>query len=98
MYIDDILVYSASIQEHMETLVFLLNRLMKAGYRLNLDKCEFLQEQIKYLGFVIDKDGVRPDPLKMEVLANTTVPKTKKEVKSFLAMVNYYRSFFACFV
>ena len=64
VYLDDILVWSSSVEEHMEHLSIVFNCLCKAGLTLKPRKCSFAQTQVLYLGHVISVDGVLPDPMK----------------------------------
>ena len=61
------------------------------------DKCEFLRPEIEYLGHIVDKNGVRPDPQKIIAVKEFPVPKTQKNVKQFLELARYYRRFFEGF-
>ena len=57
------------------------------------DKCSFAKLEIKFLGHVVSRDGRRPDPEKIEAIAEMPVPKDPKQLKSFLGMISYYSSF-----
>jgi hypothetical protein len=65
--------------------------LVEADARLNLLKCTFLREQLKYLGFVFTKKGIRADPMKAEAISRIVPPSTKKQLRGFLGMSNYLR-------
>lgn len=63
------------------------------GLTVKLSKCTFLQEQVKYLGFIISKEGLRPDPEKLDAIVNAPTPENISQLKSFLGMLNYYGKF-----
>ena len=91
VYMDDIVVYSSSLEEHANKLKKLLGRLQTAGLTLQPEKSHFLQKQIAYLGHVITQYGVKPDPRKIEAVQKFSRPKTRKNIKQFLGLIGYYR-------
>lgn len=93
IFMDDVIIYSATLEEHMRKLREVLQRFKKAGLILQTEKCHFLRRKIVYLGHVISEDGVQPDPDKIRAVKAFPVPKSKKNVKQFLGLVNYYRRF-----
>ena len=92
-YLDDIIIYSRSEQEHLEHLEEIFIRLKAAGLKLKLEKCCFFKKHIQYLGHLISADGIQPLPEKLESIAKMPAPKNPKEVKQFLGLVGYYRKF-----
>ena len=91
-YIDDLLVVShGSFEEHIEELDTVMKRLHNAGLKCKIDKCMFAQPEIEYLGYIITKDGIKPNPKKIQAIVNLQRPSTKKEVRHFVGMVQYYR-------
>ena len=92
-YIDDILIFSGSFQEHLQHLQLVFDRLKEAGLTLKADKCHFCVEKVLYLGHVITKDGIFVDEKKTEKVSKYPVPKSQTEVRSFLGLCNYYRRF-----
>ena len=88
-YLDDIIIYSRSEQEHLEHLEEIFIRLKAAGLKLKLEKCCFFKKHMQYLGHLISADGIQPLPEKAKMPA----PKNPKEVKQFLGLVGYYRKF-----
>ncbi|KAF7701749.1 hypothetical protein HF521_001032, partial [Silurus meridionalis] len=69
LYLDDIVVFSTSITQHLERLEVVLSRLEREGLKARLEKCAFLQQEVKYLGHVISSRGVATDPSKIEAVA-----------------------------
>ena len=92
-YLDDIIIYSRSEQEHLEHLEEIFIRLKAAGLKLKLEKCCFFKKHIQYLGHLISADGIQPLPEKLESIAKMPAPKNPKEVKQFLGLIGYYRKF-----
>ena len=92
-YIDDILVFSNSFQEHLQHLELVFEKLKGAGLTLKADKCHFAVEKVLYLGHIITKDGVFVDEKKTEKVSQYPTPKSQTEVRSFLGLCNYYRRF-----
>jgi hypothetical protein len=92
-YVDDILIYSNSEEEHQEHVNKVLQRLQKAGLQADIDKSEFHVTTTKYLGFIISTDGIRVDPSKIEAIQKWQPPGTVKGVQSFLGFCNFYRRF-----
>lgn len=92
-YLDDIIVCGTNIRHHMENLTKVLQRLTDYGFALKVQKCSFLASEIKYLGHIIDKNGLRPDPAKIEKIKKMPAPKNVTELQSFIGAVNYYGKF-----
>ena len=93
VYIDDIVVYAATLDEHDQKIFRLFKRLSEAGLRLQPEKCTFLADEVGYLGHVISAEGVRPDPKKIKAVKNSPVPRSVRNIKEFLGLVGYYRKF-----
>lgn len=83
-YLDDIIIISATFEEHVSLLLKVLDKLRKANLTINLEKCEFFRSQLKYLGYVVDANGLRTDPDKVQAILNFPVPTNGKELKRFL--------------
>ena len=90
-YLDDIIIYSRSENEHLEEKIF--TQLKAAGLKLKLEKGCFFKKHIQYLGHLISTEGIQPLPEKLESIAKMPAPKNPKEVKQFLGLVGYYRKF-----
>ncbi|GBG66760.1 hypothetical protein CBR_g68746 [Chara braunii] len=93
IYLDDILVYSRTLDEHIVHLCVVLNRLRLAKYKANLDKCEFAKQELEYLGhFVMPKD-IRPLADKIQAIVDWPEPRCTMDVRSFMGLVGYYQRF-----
>ncbi|XP_003738321.3 uncharacterized protein K02A2.6-like [Galendromus occidentalis] len=93
VYLDDILVMGSSQTEHDGRLLKVLSRLQEWGFRLGLAKCHFNAPSVKYLGVIVDKDGIRADPQKIQAIRNLRRPENISEVRSLLGLINYYGRF-----
>lgn len=93
VYFDDILVASKSFEEHLHHLQLVFDRLHIAGLRLKPTKCLFLCEEVPYLGYVISKHGIRPDPMKTDKVRNFPTPTDPTKVRQFLGLASYYQRF-----
>ena len=93
VYIDDILVTGPTLEEHLSTLDKVLEKLGRAGLRLNKPKCFFLQPSIEYLGYIIDKDGLHPTEEKVRAIKEAPKPRNVSELRSFFGIINYYGQF-----
>lgn len=93
VFFDDILVYSDTLAAHTEHLRSVLALLRRDNWQVKLSKCSFGQQQISYLGHVINSQGVSSDPQKIIKVATWPVPQNSKEVRSFLGLAGYYRKF-----
>ncbi|KAD4180450.1 hypothetical protein E3N88_29041 [Mikania micrantha] len=97
VFIDDILIYSKSEQEHEDHLRKVLELLRAEQLYARFSKCEFWLKEVHFLGHVINKDGIHVDPAKIEAIKNWTTPSTPTEIRSFLGLAGYYRRFIANF-
>jgi len=93
VYLDDIVIYGASLEEHNRRLTEVLERLRKNKLKLQPDKCEFLRKEVTYLGHIVTENGIRPDPSKITAVKNFPVPTKLKEVQAFIGLAGYYRKF-----
>ncbi|GJV52494.1 putative reverse transcriptase domain-containing protein [Tanacetum coccineum] len=92
VFIDDILIYSKSKQEHEEHLTLILELLKKEELHAKFSKCEFWIPKVQFLGHVIDSKGIHVDPAKIEFIKDWASPKTPTEIRQFLGLASYYRS------
>ena len=93
VFVDDILVHTAEVEEHEQLLRWVLKRLVETDYYANPDKCEFFQPEISFLGHVISEKGVAVQQHKVKAVREWPVPQTRKQVKAFLGLTGYYRKF-----
>ncbi|GBG63145.1 hypothetical protein CBR_g36914 [Chara braunii] len=93
VYLDDILVFSRTLQEHQGHLRQVLEKLREANFKINAKKCEWVKTQVLYLGHVLDGDGIRPEDSKIAAIRDWSTPRTMTEVRSFLGLANYYKKF-----
>ncbi|XP_042142281.1 uncharacterized protein K02A2.6-like [Ixodes scapularis] len=93
IFLDDILIGGESKEQHDRRLRAVLQRFKEDGLRLNKAKCTFNTMQVVFLGFRIDKDGVRPTEDKVKAIHEAPEPKNKQELQSFLGLLNFYHRF-----
>lgn len=93
IYLDDILVYSRTFDDHLFHLRQVFDRLRQANLKLKPSKCHFACAKVPYLGHTVSGDGVVPDPEKISAVKNFPQPHNVKSVRSFLGLANYYRRF-----
>ena len=91
IYLDDLLVYSKTESLHMMHLKRVLQRLREHDLYAKLAKCNFFTSELKYLGHLVGKDGLKPDPDKVEVVKNWPTPTSVQQVRQFLGLSNYFR-------
>ena len=92
-YVDDVVIATPTLEDHIERLEEVFSCMKQAGLKCKPSKCEILRDSIKYLGRLVDKDGVRPDPEAVEAVLTWKAPKTDTQLMSFLGFANYYREF-----
>ena len=93
MYLDDILIYSNDLAQHKKDVRNIMETIQKAGMKLKPSKCEFHKNETEYLGFIINPDGVRADPVKTRAIEQWKNPKTVKDIQCFTGFCNFYRRF-----
>ena len=93
IYIDDIILFSKSVDEHLKHLEEVFQRLRDANLKLNPKKCEFAKQELEYLGHLVTPNGIKPCPSKIQAVKEFPVPKNLKQLRSFLGLANYYRRF-----
>ena len=92
-YLDDILIYSDTYEEHVEHVKKVMRKLQEKELPLKLSKCEFHKHEIAFLGYLISDKGLAPDPAKVKAVEEWPEPRNVKDVQSFLGLANYYRKF-----
>ncbi|GJS13646.1 putative reverse transcriptase domain-containing protein [Tanacetum coccineum] len=97
VFIDDILIYSKSKEEHEVHLRLVLELLKKEKLYAKFSKCEFWLQEVHFLGHVVNQNGIHVDPSKIEAVKNWKAPTTPSEIQSFFGLAGYYRHFIANF-
>ena len=92
-YLDDIIIFSKTEEEHLQHLEEIFVRLRKFGLKMKREKCSFFKKHIQYLGHLVSERGFEPLPEKLESIRKMTAPRTAKEVKQFLGLIGYYQKF-----
>ena len=93
IYLDDLIIFANSFEEHQERLQKVLQRLRECNLKLSGEKCFFLQERVKFLGHVVSGQGVETDPDKTDRVKNWPTPTNPDDLRSFVAFAGYYRRF-----
>lgn len=93
VYIDDILIASENAEEHKQHLRSLFERLRQYGLTINFSKCLFGVSELEFLGYLVTENGLKPLPSRVEAIMQYKLPKTVKELRCFLGMINFYRRF-----
>ena len=93
LYLDDVIIFSRTYEEHLERLIAVFEKLREAGLKLSTSKCHFFRREIKYLGHVISSSGIAVDPGKISCVKDWPEPKTVTEVQRFLGFTSFYRRF-----
>ena len=92
-YVDDVVIATPTLEDHIKRLEEVFSCMKQAGLKCKPSKCEILRDSIKYLGRLVDKHGMRPDPEAVEAVLTWKAPKTDTQLMSFLGFANYYREF-----
>src|SRR6185503_18641217 len=95
IYLDDILIFSKTLKEHLEHIKLVLEILRRNQLYGNLKKCDFLKEEIEFLGHIVSKEGIQVDPKKTKTIDEWKPLKDVHDVRSFLGLTNYYKKFIA---
>ena len=96
-YLDDIITFSKTKEEHLQHLEEIFVRLCKFGLKMKCEKCSFFKKHIQYLGHLVSERGFELLSEKLESIRKMPAPRTAKEVKQFLGLIGYYRKFVPCF-
>ena len=90
---EDVLIYTNTLQEHLESLRKVYEVLREEKFYANPDKCSHAQPEIEYCGFLLGVNGIRPQPRKLMAVHIWPVPRTPQEIKSFLGLCGFYQRF-----
>ena len=93
VYLDDILIYSGSMEEHISHVCQVLTRLLENRLFVKAEKCDFHVDTVSFLGYIIQSGSIKPDPEKIRAVEEWPVPKSRKELQRFLGFANFYRRF-----
>lgn len=92
-YLDDIITWAPTFEDHICRLRLVFDRLRAAGLKLKPTKCRFLRKQVAFLGHVVSSHGIKTDPEQVKAVKTWPVPLNVKELQSFLGLASYYRKF-----
>ena len=98
VYMDDIVIFSKSLQELLQHLKLIFEELKQSGLKIQLDKSEFLRKEVPFLGYIIAANGIKPNPDNIKAILKYSIPKTQKEVRIFLGLTGFYRKFIKNYV
>ncbi len=93
VYLDDILIFSLSLQEHVQHVRQVLQRLLENGLFVKAEKCEFHAQSVPFLGYIVSVEGMRMDPEKIKAVVEWPSPDSRKALQRFLGFANFYRRF-----
>ena len=93
IYLDDIIIFSKTPEDHIERLRRVFQKIDEAGLHLKPSKCEFFKKRVEYLGHIVSTNGIETNPKKIKDIINWPVPDTVTQLRSFLGFCNYYRKF-----
>ena len=91
IYLDDVIVFSKTLEEHVLRLRAVFEKLKQMGLKLKPSKCEFFRQELSYLGHVVSKGGIQTEPKKVIAIHKWPTPSNMTEVRSFLGFSNYYQ-------
>ena len=92
-YVDDIFCGSNTFEEHLSDVERVLNQLLQSGLKIRFEKCTFFKKKVKWLGHILSKEGIQPDPEGIQVIKNLKRPKDVKELRSVLGSMLYFKDF-----
>ena len=93
VYLDDILIYSDNLEQHQKDVAAILRAIRRQGMKLKPSKCECHQPETEYLGFIINNEGVKVDPIKTAAIWDWKGPTNKKGIQDIMGFCNFYRPF-----
>ncbi len=98
VYLDDIIIFFQTIEEHLQHMRKVLETLRQVELKLKLKKCEFIKKQLKYLGFIIGKFEIKSDPNKVRAIVNQPAPTNQTQIRSFLGMIGFFKNYIQGFL
>src|SRR5690349_21327748 len=93
IYLDDVIIYFKTFEEHLKYIKEVFDQIRNANLRLKAEKCYFAAEELQFLGHVVGKDGVKPDPEKVDKVANYLIPTNLRDLRGALGLFSYYQRF-----
>lgn len=93
VYLDNVLIFSKTFNDHLQQLEEVFTRFKSCGLKLNPSKCSLAKREVQFLGHIVSKDGIKPDPRNVQSVQDWPVPRSPTEVRSFLGLCSYYRKF-----
>lgn len=93
VYMDDILIFSTSLQEHIVNIRKIFNKLSEHNLKVQFNKCSFLKKETEFLGHVLTNEGIKPNPNKIKCINEYSLPTSEKQLRGFLGATGYYRKF-----
>lgn len=97
VYIDDVLIFSRNLEEHVEHIQRVVQRIADCGLKLKPSKCHFARRKVEFLGHMVTAEGLKPNAAQVEAVTSYPVPANVKDVRQFLGLASYYRRFVPCF-
>jgi hypothetical protein len=97
VHLDDVIVIGRTFQEHLLNLRKVFQRFREAHLKLNPEKCQLFQKEVRYLGHIVSPEGITTNSEKLEAVREWPTPRNKHEVRSFLGLCMYYRRFISSF-
>src|SRR6266542_5997713 len=92
VYLDDIIIFFQTMDEHLQYMRKVLEALRQAELKLKLEKCEFAKKQLKYLGFIIGEFEIKPDLEKVRAIVDQPAPTNQTQIRSFLGMIRFFKN------
>ena len=93
VYLDDVLIFSNSFEQHLKDVQMVMDRLVSAGLKIKPGKCEFFKKSVKFLGHIVSEDGIKTSPEYVESVSNYPTPTSPKDIERFLGLAGFYRRF-----
>src|SRR6266542_1110190 len=91
VYLDNVIIYFNNLNEHKRHIKAVLEKIREANLKLKLSKCQCFQTEFKFVGYLVERNGIKPDSQNVEKIKNAEVSKNTMELRKFLGIVQYYR-------
>src|SRR6218665_3666630 len=93
VYLDDVIIFNCTLEEHLERMALVFHRLREANFKLKPSRCHLLRRIVFFLGHVVTPDGIAVDPSKVQEVADWPTPQRLRDVRAFVGLCAYYRKF-----